>query len=265
MPRAEFSTGRDLALGDGAQRNHGRSAAAARGQCRQSRDRRRGVTEARDQLAVGDRADLRGSDQRAIAASRHLVQGFGRQGSVGALPIRGSVPLSRRSIFSRCFHRTSSASRAAAGRFEGREEGGADRSAHRRGHAGDDEMRSARAGSATPAHRPKRRASAAPARSPSGSRLPCPRGTAARSDIHARGTPPRRRQSHIGPDQNRCCASHTADEALGASSSSVAAASPLRPVRRTLVAPILPEPIWRRSPGPRSRVRISPNGIEPSR
>ncbi len=46
---------------------------------------------------------------------------------------------------------------------------------------------------------------------------------------------------------------------------SVAAASPLRPVRSTLVAPILPEPIERMSGVPASRVRIKPNGIEPSR
>ena len=44
----------------------------------------------------------------------------------------------------------------------------------------------------------------------------------------------------------------------------MAAARPLRPVRSTLVAPILPEPILRRSPAPASRVSRSPNGIEPS-
>src|SRR5262245_62161400 len=49
------------------------------------------------------------------------------------------------------------------------------------------------------------------------------------------------------------------------SPSKVAAARPLRPVRKTLVAPILPEPIVRMSVVPASRVRISPNGIEPSR
>ena len=39
----------------------------------------------------------------------------------------------------------------------------------------------------------------------------------------------------------------------------------LLPVRSTLVAPMLPEPIARRSPRPRARVMRTPNGIEPSR
>ncbi len=57
----------------------------------------------------------------------------------------------------------------------------------------------------------------------------------------------------------------TGSAPLPASSSSVAAARPLRPVRSTLVAPILPEPIARRSPAPASRVSSSPNGIDPSK
>ena len=43
----------------------------------------------------------------------------------------------------------------------------------------------------------------------------------------------------------------------------VAAANPLRPVRSTLVAPILPEPMLRRSPAPISLVNSSPKGTEP--
>ena len=50
-----------------------------------------------------------------------------------------------------------------------------------------------------------------------------------------------------------------------ASSSRVAAASFLLPVRSTLVAPILPEPTLRMSPSPAARVSSRPNGIEPSR
>ena len=57
----------------------------------------------------------------------------------------------------------------------------------------------------------------------------------------------------------------TAAVPFSVSQISVAAASPLRPVRSTLVAPILPEPIERRSCVPASLVRISPNGIEPKR
>ena len=59
--------------------------------------------------------------------------------------------------------------------------------------------------------------------------------------------------------------SSTATVPLSTSASSVAAASPLRPVRSTLVAPILPEPIARMSCVPASRVKMRPNGIEPSR
>ena len=46
---------------------------------------------------------------------------------------------------------------------------------------------------------------------------------------------------------------------------SVAAASGLLPVRSTLVAPILPEPMERMSGVPAQRVRMRPNGIEPRR
>ena len=41
--------------------------------------------------------------------------------------------------------------------------------------------------------------------------------------------------------------------------------SPLRPVRSTLVAPILPEPMPLMSPSPAALVSSRPNGIEPSR
>ena len=52
---------------------------------------------------------------------------------------------------------------------------------------------------------------------------------------------------------------------LPASSSSVAAARPLWPVRSTLVAPMLPEPMARISPSPAIRVSSSPKGSAPSR
>ncbi len=53
--------------------------------------------------------------------------------------------------------------------------------------------------------------------------------------------------------------------ALPASSTSVRKAASLLPVRSTLVAPILPEPILRRSPSPKSRAMTMPNGTAPSR
>ena len=59
-------------------------------------------------------------------------------------------------------------------------------------------------------------------------------------------------------------ATHTASAPLPASSTSVAAASPRRPVRSTFVAPILPDPIARTSPAPNARVSNRPKGIEPS-
>ena len=53
--------------------------------------------------------------------------------------------------------------------------------------------------------------------------------------------------------------------ALSAVENQGRAASALLPVRSTLVAPILPDPMLRTSPLPASRVSNSPNGIEPSR
>src|ERR1043166_1345782 len=50
-----------------------------------------------------------------------------------------------------------------------------------------------------------------------------------------------------------------------AATTSVAAAAHFFPVRSTLVAPILPEPILRTSPAPASQEKIRPKGIEPNR
>src|SRR5215475_12001270 len=66
-----------------------------------------------------------------------------------------------------------------------------------------------------------------------------------------------------GSRPNNQLASTTAAVPLSTSQTSVAAASPLRPVRSTLVAPMLPEPIARMSCVPAKRVSNSPNGIEP--
>ena len=63
----------------------------------------------------------------------------------------------------------------------------------------------------------------------------------------------------------QCAAIRTAAAPLPPSSRRVSAASGFEPVRSTLVAPILPDPISRMSPCPTSRVRISPKGIDPSR
>src|SRR5512145_389033 len=62
-----------------------------------------------------------------------------------------------------------------------------------------------------------------------------------------------------------CWANSTARAPLAPSRANVSAASHLRPVRRTFVAPIFPEPIARMSPSPAARVTTKPNGIEPRR
>ena len=57
----------------------------------------------------------------------------------------------------------------------------------------------------------------------------------------------------------------TATVPFAPSHKSVAAAAHFLPVRSTLVAPILPEPILRTSPAPDTKVKNRPKGMEPSR
>ena len=88
------------------------------------------------------------------------------------------------------------------------------------------------------------------------SRRPCRRESAATRDRDGRET---RRPPPRAPASARRTAppaATTATVAFRASSTSVAAARSFRPVRSTLVAPMLPEPIARRSPAPASRVRM---------
>ena len=56
----------------------------------------------------------------------------------------------------------------------------------------------------------------------------------------------------------------TAAVPFSASRRRVSAASGLLPVRSTLVAPMLPDPMLRTSPCPASLVRMRPKGMEPS-
>jgi hypothetical protein len=65
--------------------------------------------------------------------------------------------------------------------------------------------------------------------------------------------------------KRRLPADQEGDAALPMSRRSVRRARSLRPVRSTLVAPILPEPMLRMSPSPASLVMTRPKGIEPSR
>ncbi len=108
VARAELRRHGQLAFGNGGRRDDRRLAAAARRQFGQRLDRRRRVAETLDQLAIGDGADLRRADQpeardRGRRIARRIV-------THSFAPTFGSVPFRRRSIFSRCFHSTSSAS-----------------------------------------------------------------------------------------------------------------------------------------------------------
>ena len=69
----------------------------------------------------------------------------------------------------------------------------------------------------------------------------------------------------LEPDRIEMPDESTAAVAFRQSKMSVSAARGLLPVRSTLVAPMFPDPIFRTSPLPARRVRISPNGIDPSR
>jgi hypothetical protein len=60
-------------------------------------------------------------------------------------------------------------------------------------------------------------------------------------------------------------ASKTAAAPLAPSHNKVAAAAHFLPVRSTLVAPILPDPILRTSPAPEAIEKNRPKGIEPRR
>src|SRR3546814_5171402 len=69
--------------------------------------------EARHQLAEGDRADARRTDQ--AQAVEPLLLAHSPVGAFFEAPTFGSVPLRRRAIFSRCRHSTISASASATG------------------------------------------------------------------------------------------------------------------------------------------------------
>ena len=93
---------------------------------------------------------------------------------------------------------------------------------------------------------------------------PCRRESPARPGRDGRGTR-RARQAAPHPRRPAQRATSTATPPLPASSTSVSAAAGRLPVRSTLVAPMLPEPILRRSPRPKARAITIPNGTEPSR
>ena len=95
------------------------------------------------------------------------------------------------------------------------------------------------------------------------SRRPCRRESRARPERYGRRRRRIRRRSRRRGA--KACAISTAAVPFSASSRSVAAARLFRPVRSTLVAPILPEPMARMSPRPAMRVTTRPKGIEPSR
>ena len=111
-------------------------------------------------------------------------------------------------------------------------------------------------------HRLTPPATAAQSGRPAGSQLPSLRESRARPDRDARSWRRQRRRCPVNCP-NSSWARRIAAVALRQSRTNVSAASHLLPVRSTLVAPILPEPISRTSPFPARRVSTNPNGIDP--
>ena len=110
VSRAELLDARDLALCLGAFAQAWRLAPAAPRKVRHGIERSGGAAEAADQLPEGDRSYAGCSDQPQ-PVDEVFVQAF-------ALPMRGSVPSFRRRMFSRCFHRTSTAKPSSIGRSD---------------------------------------------------------------------------------------------------------------------------------------------------
>ena len=118
VARAGLRDGVDLALDRGAGGEPGRPAPAARGEIGDGVDRGGGRAEAGEQLEIGDRADIVGTDQAqpgdlVFRRARSAVSHGGGQSSPSASataalrPTRGSAPASSRSTLARCFHKTS--------------------------------------------------------------------------------------------------------------------------------------------------------------
>ena len=182
-------------------------------------------------------------------------------------PIRGSSPRNRRRIFSRCMkidqHRQQQRQRRISGccseqqEIDRRQRGGDQRGQRRDARDQRDRRASGqRQQSDRPVQRQRnaeegRDALAALEAQPDGKEM---------AEERAKPGEQRRDPAAEMPRETapppRPCRRRTA---------SVAAAAHFLPVRSTLVAPILPEPILRTSPAPESAVKIRPNGIEPSR
>ena len=184
-----------------------------------------------------------------------------------APPILGSVPASRRRMLAWWRTKTSAASatpsQTASGRPKSAEpergRGGGDQR-RERGDSG--RRRRSRARSAQAA-RPAGQASASVRPRKVATPLPPRKPQPDREEVAEEGGEARDHRRRLAGERPGDAAPPTAP--LPASRSSVAAAAALLPVRSTLVAPMLPEPMARRSPRPSARVISTPNGIEPSR
>jgi hypothetical protein len=108
ISRAELLYPHNLALGLAALEQPRRLAPALPRQLRNGIERRPCIAESPDQLAESDGTKSVGPDQPQ-PVDQFLIQAF-------ALPMRGSVPLRKRRIFSRCFHSTSTAKPSSIGR-----------------------------------------------------------------------------------------------------------------------------------------------------
>ena len=221
-----------------------------------------GRAEPGEQLEVGDRADIVRPDQPqpgdAVGRRRHQA---------ASRPTLGSVPPTSRAMLVRCFQSTSKAKpRNRMARSKRPRSAAVDRRRKRGDHAGE---RGIAGQTPAPGSRERRRpgssASAARRRSRPEVATPLPplKPQPDRLEVaEKRADPGQRRELRlIGPDQP---GRSTAAAPLATSSSRVAAARPLRPVRSTLVAPILPEPIVRRPRRPPPGSAASRTGSSPA-
>ena len=258
IARAELATRVNLALGDIAA---ARCAAPARRRARPDRECASSAAsrraEAREQLAIGDRADIGRADQPQPGdplGRRHAASSMSGASFAPIVAARFPHAAGR-------YSRGASTARAARGRATG-------------GRRSNRPNASAATGARWPRPCPPSeeiRSSSSSAEPDGGINQPLSASASASDDAEQgrdalaapeaqpdriemaeqRAAPASIAPGSVAPAR-KLRAISTAAAPFAASSSSVAAASPLRPVRSTLVAPILPEPIWRRSPAPGS-------------
>ena len=233
-----------------------RAAPAAPREVGDGGERRAGAAEAQQQLAKGDRPDAGGADQP------QPVEQVGAHAL--ARPTRGSVAGLEPAGYSRDASRSTSKakpssignSRSSPTDRRGQRRAGRRRHPRDRRNAHRDQQRRP-----TPPHRPAPRCGSSGTGCRARSPPPCRRGTEPQR-VEMPDQRPRGGVKLTARARYRC-ASHTASAPLAASRSRVAAASRFDPVRSTLVAPILPDPMARMSPLPRDPRQQQPERDRP--